>query len=148
MPVSLSPRLLTIVNALPLKTGMRVLEIGCGPGAMAREIVRRIGDGHVLAIDRSARAIAQARAASRAEISDGRLCLRHLAIEDFALEPGEQPYDLAVAIRVGVLDGRHPQKEREALRQVAGALTPKGRLFIDRATSVREIQLRSSPSRA
>ncbi|MER8437086.1 class I SAM-dependent methyltransferase [Mesorhizobium sp. M1312] len=34
---------------------MRVLEIGCGPGAAAREIARRIGDGHVLAIDRSAR---------------------------------------------------------------------------------------------
>ncbi|MGH8432083.1 MAG: SAM-dependent methyltransferase, partial [Solimonas sp.] len=49
MATDLSARLLAIVDALPLREGMRVLEIGCGPGAMAREIVRRIGDGHVLA---------------------------------------------------------------------------------------------------
>jgi SAM-dependent methyltransferase len=60
MTNGLSPRLLAIVDALPLQQGMRVLEIGCGPGAASREITRRIGDGHVLAIDRSAKAIAQA----------------------------------------------------------------------------------------
>jgi cyclopropane fatty-acyl-phospholipid synthase-like methyltransferase len=64
-----SPRLLAIVDALPLRKGMRVLEVGCGPGAAAREIARRIGRGHVLGIDRSATAIAQAKAGSRAEIS-------------------------------------------------------------------------------
>jgi cyclopropane fatty-acyl-phospholipid synthase-like methyltransferase len=35
MAKGLSPRLTAIVNALPLKAGMRVLEIGCGPGATA-----------------------------------------------------------------------------------------------------------------
>lgn len=81
----ISPRLLALVNALPLRSGMCVLEVGCGPGAMAREIARRIGNGHVLAIDRSAKAIAQARAASRAEIAAGRLRVRQMAIEDFEL---------------------------------------------------------------
>ncbi len=83
MAKDLSPRLLAIVDALALRRGMRVLEIGCGPGAMAREIAGRIGDGHVLAIDRSVRAIAQARAASQAEIESGRLSLRQVAAEDF-----------------------------------------------------------------
>jgi ubiquinone/menaquinone biosynthesis C-methylase UbiE len=32
----LSARLKTIVEALPLKPALRVLEIGCGPGAAAR----------------------------------------------------------------------------------------------------------------
>ena len=141
MPGALSPRLVAIVDALPLRTGMRVLEIGCGPGAMAREIVRRTGRGHVLAIDRSARAIAQAEAASRAEIASGRLRVRHVAIESFELEPGEARYDLAVAIRVGVLDGRHPEAEREAHRRIAAALTSSGRLFIDGGHPLREVGL-------
>jgi cyclopropane fatty-acyl-phospholipid synthase-like methyltransferase len=68
MPQALSARLAAIVDALPLRPGLRVLEIGCGPGAAAREIARRIGEGHVLAIDRSATAIVQAKAASRGSL--------------------------------------------------------------------------------
>lgn len=67
MSTSLSPRLRAIVDALPLRAGMRVLEIGCG--AAAREIARRICDGHVLAIDRSEKAIAHAKALSLAELA-------------------------------------------------------------------------------
>jgi cyclopropane fatty-acyl-phospholipid synthase-like methyltransferase len=146
MSVSLSPRLKAIVDALPLKPGMRVLEIGCGPGAAAREIARRIGDGHVLAIDRSAKAIAQARVAARDEIAAGRLSLRNVAIEDFQLAPGEAPYDIAVAVRVGALDGRHPELEQTALHRIASALTPRGRIFIDGGDPLREIKTASRAS--
>jgi cyclopropane fatty-acyl-phospholipid synthase-like methyltransferase len=120
---------------------MRVLEIGCGPGAMAREIAARIGDGHVLAIDRSAKAIAQARALSQTEIASGRLSLRQVAAEEFALNPGEPPYDIAIAIRVGALDGRHPEAERQAKHRIMAALTPKGRLFVDADGSFRVVSL-------
>jgi cyclopropane fatty-acyl-phospholipid synthase-like methyltransferase len=137
----LSSRLLAIVDALPLRRGMRVLEIGCGPGAMAREIASRIGDGHVLAIDRSARAIAQARAASHSEIESGRLSLRQVAAEDFELEPGEMPYDIVVAVRVGALDGRHPEVGRRAKRRIAAALTPEGQLFIDGGDPLRKLSV-------
>lgn len=137
----LSDRLAQIVDALPLRPGLRVLEIGCGPGAMAREIARRIGDGHVLAIDRSATAIRQAEAASRAEIEAGRLTLRQVAVEDFALEPGEAPFDLAVAVRVGALDGRHPRAGEQARRRIAVALGPGGRLFLDGGDPLRELGL-------
>jgi cyclopropane fatty-acyl-phospholipid synthase-like methyltransferase len=54
---------MAIVNALPLKTGARVLEIGCGPGATAREI------------------------------ASGRLSLRQVAIEDFELAAAEAAYE-------------------------------------------------------
>ena len=57
MANSLSPRLAAVVDALPLRPGLRVLEIGCGPGAVARAIASRIGDGHVLAIDRYSKAM-------------------------------------------------------------------------------------------
>ena len=138
---ALSARLLAIVDALPLRQGMRVLEIGCGTGAAAREIARRIGDGHILGIDRSAKAIAQANAASQAEIASGRLSLRQAAAEEFALAADEAPYDIAFAVRVGALDGRHPEAGRLARRRIAAALTPRGRLFIDGGEPLREVAL-------
>lgn len=136
----LSERLAGIVHALPLRPGMCVLEIGCGPGAMARAMVERIGDGQVLAIDRSATAIQQATTACRAEIESGRLRVRCIAVEEFALEPGEVPFDLAVAVRVGALDGRHPGER--ARERIAAALAPGGRLFIDGGDPLREIPMR------
>lgn len=139
MTARLSPRLLAIVNALPLRTHLRVLEIGCGPGAAAREIARRIGHGHVLAIDRSGKAIAQAMAASRAELASGTLSFRCIAIECLELEAGEAPYDIALAVRVGALDGRHPEAEERARRRIAAALTTSGRLFIDGGDPLRVI---------
>jgi SAM-dependent methyltransferase len=141
MVTGLSSRLRAIVDSLPLREGMRVLEIGCGPGAMAREMARRVGGGHVLAIDRSAKAIAQARALSRAEIASGKLSLRQVAVEALELEPGEAPFDIAVAVRVGALDGRHPEAGRRAKRRIAAALIPRGRLFIDGGDPLREISL-------
>ena len=141
MPTHLSPRLAALVEALPLRPGLRVLEIGCGPGAAAREVARRIGTGHVLAIDRSARAVRQAAASSAAEIAAGRMSVRQVAVEDLELEPGERLFDLAFAIRVGALDGRHPELERRALERIARALKAGGRLFIDGGEPLREISL-------
>lgn len=141
MGSALSPRLKAIVDALPLRPGMRVLEIGCGPGAAAREVARRIGDGQVLAIDRSATAIAQAQAACAEEIAAGRLVLRHAAAEDLELARGEAPYDLAFAVRLGALDGRHPEAGLLARRRIAAALAPGGRLYIDGGNPLRELPL-------
>lgn len=141
MAQDLSPRLAAIVAALPLRPGLRVLEIGCGPGAMAREIARRLDRGHVLAIDRSAKAIAHAEAGSQELIAGGRLSFRRAAVEDFALAPGEAPFDLAVAIRVGALDGRHPELGRIALPRIAAALNPGGPLLIDGGDPLRELGL-------
>ncbi len=137
----LSPRLAAIVEALPIRPGMRVLEIGCGPGAAARAIARRIGDGHSLAIDRSAKAVRQAIALSAAEIASGRMNVRQVAIEDFELEPGEAPFDLAFAIRVDALDGRHPELEQRARERIAKALAPGGRLYIDGGDPLRLVEL-------
>jgi SAM-dependent methyltransferase len=120
---------------------MRVLEIGCGPGAAAREAARRIGDGHVLAIDRSAKAIAQAQAACAEEIAAGRISLRQVGAEDLILAPGEAPYDLAFAVRVGALDGRHPEAGRLARQRIAAALTATGRLYIDGGDPLQEVPL-------
>ncbi len=141
MAGELSARLAAVVEALPLRPGMRVLEIGCGPGAAARAVASRIGDGHVLAIDRSAKAIRQLSEASPAEMAAGRLSARQVAVEDFELAPGEAPFDIAFAIRVGALDGRHPELQRRAHQRIARALVPGGRLFIDGGDPLREVVL-------
>ena len=120
---------------------MRVIEIGCGPGAAARAVAARIGNGHVLAIDRSARAIAQAEARSATEIAAGKLSFREIAVEDLQLLPGEQRYDLAFGVRVGALDGRHPEAGLLARARLRAALNPGGRLFIDGGDPLREIEL-------
>lgn len=141
MANSISPRLAEIVAALPLRAGMRVLEIGCGPGVAARAVLQRIGNGHVTAIDRSEKAITQAKAGSTIEIASGQLEFRCVAIEDFVLAQGEQAYDLAFAVRVGALDGRHPAAGRVALERLQQALMPNGRLFIDGGDPLQEVNL-------
>lgn len=138
---SLSPRLAAIVDALPLEPGMRVLEIGGGPGAAARAVAARLGSGHVLMIDRSARSAGLARARSADQIGAGLLSVREVAVEDFRIEDGEAPYDLAFAVRVGALDGRHPEASRRAKQAIANALTADGRLFIDGGSPLKELAL-------
>ena len=138
MANKISPRLSEIVDALPLRPGMRVLEIGCGPGVAARAVLQRIGNGHVLAIDRSAKAIAQATAGSAVELASGKLEFRCVAAEDFVLDDGERPYDLAFAVRVGALDGRDPVAGRIVLGRLQKALANGGRLFIDGGDPLRE----------
>ncbi|WP_231564765.1 class I SAM-dependent methyltransferase [Paracoccus halophilus] len=127
--------------ALPLKDGLRILEIGCGPGVAAREICRLIGDGFVLAIDRSEKTIRLAQAGSEQEIASGRLEFRQAAIEEFLLSPHDDLFDMAFAMRVGALDGRHPGAGKLALEKIRAALKPRGRLFIDGGDPLQEIML-------
>lgn len=142
MTKKLSPRLAAIVEALPLKHGMRVLEIGCGPGSAARAVSKKIGDnGYILGIDRSARAIAQAIDGSKVEMATGRLDFRQVAAEDFELKKDEKPYDIAFAVRVGALDGRHPEAGRIARQRIRNALVKGGRLYIDGGEPIKEVPL-------
>lgn len=141
MDSKLSQRLAGIIDALPLKDGIRILEIGCGPGAMARAISGRIKEGYILAIDRSGKAIRQALAGSGEEMETGKLAFRQCAIEKFEPGPSEKPFDIAIAVRVGALDGRHPEIEQQALANIAKALTKNGKLFIDGGNPLKEIPL-------
>jgi cyclopropane fatty-acyl-phospholipid synthase-like methyltransferase len=141
VPSPLSARLAAVVDALPLHPHSRVLEIGCGPGAAARAVAARLTTGHILAIDRSPSAIAQAEVAAVDEITSGRMSVRRVAAEDFALRAGEEPYDIVFAVRVGALDGRHPEVGQRVLRRIATATTADARLFIDGGDPLRELPI-------
>lgn len=133
----LSPRLSAVLEALPLRNGLRVLEVGCGPGALARAIAERVApDGSVLGVDRSAVAI---QAAGRADLAN--LAFRVAAVERFVLARDERPFDLVVAIRVGALDGRHPDLEAAAFRALAAATVPGAYLYIDSGDPLTAIPL-------
>ena len=95
----------------------------------------------MLAIDRSATMIAQAKRLSHSQINNGSLEFMQTNIEDFALPEKEQLYDFAFAVRVGALDGRHPELEQRALHNIARALRPNGKLFIDGGDPLKEINL-------
>lgn len=138
--MTLSKRLRDLVDALPLTAGMRVIEVGCGPGAAAREVAERLGpNGHVLAVDRSPKAIAQLQRSCAELIARGRLTARCCSAEELTLDNDEAPYDLAFAFRVGAFDGRHPEVAQQALAAVRAALVPHGRLYIDRGTELVEV---------
>jgi protein-L-isoaspartate O-methyltransferase len=139
--IQLSPRLAEIVDALPIRPGMRVLEIGGAPGTAARAIVERISDVHVLVIDRSAKGVAQMERLAALEIATGRMSVRCIAAEEFELGRGEAPYDLAFAIRVGALDGRHPRAAGQVRGRMRAALVPGGKLLVDGGDPLREITL-------
>ena len=69
-----------------------MLEVGCGPGAAARAVAELVGPvGHVLAVDRSPRAIEQVVRTASDLITEGRISVRHVAVEDLVLLPGELP---------------------------------------------------------
>ena len=140
-----SSRIANAVAALPIREDMRVLEIGCGPGVAARLVSQKLKTGKILAIDRSEKAIAAAIAGSEEEIATGRLAFRCVAIEDFVLETGEPQFDLAFAMRVGALDGRHPELEAQALGRLKAALTPGAVLVIDDATPLSAADLPDFP---
>lgn len=136
----LSERLRTVVDALPLRPGLRVLEVGGAPGAAARAVAARVApSGHVLVLDRSARGVALTQEHGAAEIAAGLLSTRLAAVEDFTLDV--EPFDLAFACRVGALDGRHPQLYAAALENLRRVLVPGGVLYLDTGDPLRAVPL-------
>lgn len=135
----LSSRLRAVVDALPLAGERRVLEIGCGTGAAARAVAARLTTGQVVAIDRSAKAIAIAERTSGAEVASGRLRFVTAAIEDLGPVDAGGPFDVVFAVRVGALDGRHPDAGTRAMHRIAAVLAPGGRVFVDGGDPLREL---------
>ncbi|WP_156723201.1 methyltransferase domain-containing protein [Streptomyces apocyni] len=77
-------RLSVAVELLGVRADERILEVGCGRGVAAALICERLtgGDGQLVAIDRSAAAIAAARARNAAVVDAGRAEFRQLALAD------------------------------------------------------------------
>ncbi len=137
----ISQRLQEIIDALPLHENIRIVEIGCGTGIVAREIASRFERIYILGIDRSEKAIKQAVKNCYAAIAAGKASFLPAAIEKVRFDSAGGLFDLAFAIRVGALDGRHPDIELAALKNIARILQPGSKLYIDGGLPLKEIDI-------
>ena len=141
----LSDRLRAVVDALPLRPGLRVLEVGGAPGAAARAVAARVApSGHVVVLDRSPRGVALVASRCAPEIEAGLLSVVQDSVEDpgvLTVLGGAAPFDLAFACRVGALDGRHPQLHASALDNLRRALVPGGLLYLDTGDPLEAVRL-------
>jgi ubiquinone/menaquinone biosynthesis C-methylase UbiE len=98
---SVDPALLQpwAVAQLGLTGGESVLEVGCGDGRAAELLAEAVGpDGGVLALDRSAEAVAAARVRLAPWIDEGRVVLVHRDLLDLGLAAAAVDHVLAVSV--------------------------------------------------
>ena len=95
----------------------------------------------MLAIDRSSKAIEQATILSQVEINNGALQFLQVKVEELALPEDESPYDFAFAIRVGAMDGRHPESWQTAIKNIKAVLKKDGKMYIDGGSPLKEVNL-------
>jgi SAM-dependent methyltransferase len=110
------------IEALELRGGERILEIGCGPGHALRRILAT-GVARVTGIDHSAVMIDQAARNNAPDIATGRLRLLHGDFSRLPLQDGSQDAVLAVNVAYFMQDAT-------ALAEVRRVLAPGGRLAL------------------
>ena len=119
----MSDRLLAIVDALDLRADDRVLEIGCGHGVAATFVCERLVEGHLTAIDRSAKMIEAATRRNAASVEAGKADFIVATLED--LDLADRRFDKILAVRVGLFH-RDPDRARQLAEKwlaPGGALT-------------------------
>jgi ubiquinone/menaquinone biosynthesis C-methylase UbiE len=117
-----SERLRRVVEALGVRPGDRVLEIGCGHGVAATFVCERLDGGRLTAIDRSPKMIAAAASRNAEHVAAGRAEFLVMRLEE--LDLGNRRFDIAFAVRVGLFH-REPERARALVKPY---LAPGGRI--------------------
>jgi ubiquinone/menaquinone biosynthesis C-methylase UbiE len=123
-PLTESGRWQTAVSRLDLRPGMKVLDVGCGPGRLTIPVARVLGaDGQVVAIDIQPAMLRRAK--QRAEAAGlNNIHFRQVAAGQGHLE--KTRYDRALLVTVlGEIQNREA-----ALKEIFNALKPGGMLSV------------------
>ncbi|MFZ6018920.1 MAG: class I SAM-dependent methyltransferase [Chloroflexota bacterium] len=125
----IQPGVRRVLQNLPV--GGRLLDLGCGSGALALELERRWQTGSYLGLDASPALLAEARAALRAAPSGGvdiRFARANLADPDWVEVAAAYPVDVVLAF--AVLHHIPSAGLRQQILQQVNSLLPAGGLFI------------------
>jgi SAM-dependent methyltransferase len=120
-----------VVETLAVGPADRLLEIGCGGGTATALVAERLATGHILAIDRAAGAVRQARERNTAAIRAGKMEVRHLDITAAELPDGS--FDTVFAVNVSLFWLATPPS---LLDRIGRLLVPGGavHIFAERPT--------------
>jgi len=123
-PFTATNRAATIVDQLELRRGMRVLDVGCGPGRVTLPVARKLGpDGEVIAVDVQSGMLSRTRErAAMANLNNIRFVQCAVGVDPLDVHDADR------ALLVTVL-GEIPDREA-ALRAIFTALKPGGFLSI------------------
>lgn len=125
---SAAPRLPTLVRlAVPrlgIEPGHRLLEIGCGGGTAVAAVAAWLTTGHILAIDRSAAAVARATRRNAEHIARGVAEVRQVDLAQLVVDDGS--FDTVFALNVNLFLGR----DLSSVEIIRRALRPGGRLVL------------------
>jgi ubiquinone/menaquinone biosynthesis C-methylase UbiE len=119
-----SERLRLIVEQLDIRPNDRVLEIGCGHGVAATLVCERLEEGHLTAVDRSAKMIEAATRRNAEYVEAGRAEFLVADLED--LDLGDRHFDKIFAVRVGLFH-REPERARSIVERW---LAPGGAVLV------------------
>ncbi|MFL5321108.1 MAG: class I SAM-dependent methyltransferase [Myxococcaceae bacterium] len=128
---------LKVLERLSLRGDERVIDAGCGSGRLTAELLQRLPNGHVLAVDASENMLEQARG-NLAERFKGRVSFLKA---DLASLRVDAPYDVVFSTATF-----HWVLDHDALfRSLAGALKSGGRLHAQcgGGDNVKRIRMRS-----
>jgi ubiquinone/menaquinone biosynthesis C-methylase UbiE len=120
-----------LLDAIPAGTRGQVLDLGCGTGHPALDVLRRIDHGRVIAIDRDSGLVDLARRRAL-EASGKKIFFKVESMDELSF--GDEVFDLAVGNLIfGGLDtDGTPVPEKTALGEIRRVLVPGGRALLSR----------------
>lgn len=121
----MADRIKSFVEAMKLRPGDRVLEIGCGHGVAATLVCGQLNGGSYLAVDRSQKMIDAAAKRNAAFVEAGLASFVLGSLE--TVELGAQRFDKIFAMRVRLFKDDPARARARTERWLA----PGGKLFVE-----------------